>query len=108
MCSRHQPLNGGYSEPYGLDPQEQALLADYVLRPYDVLMEARWEDHRIKVRIPSALGPRDAGNQARELHPGFVDLRADEVLPPTVVPDSATLPEWMTWAGIPMPDEPQP
>lgn len=46
-----------------------------LLRPYRVFMEARWEEgERFTVRIPAALGPHDARNQARELRPGASPL----------------------------------
>jgi hypothetical protein len=48
-------------------------------RPFLVLMEERWDEgNRIKVRIPAAIGPRDAKQQAAELRPGFVALQAED------------------------------
>ena len=66
MSSRHQPAHGADS------PDQR--------KPYSVLMEARWEEgDRIKVRVPSAYGPRDAKNQAQFEHPDYVSLDATEI-----------------------------
>lgn len=40
--------------------------------PYFVILDARWEKHRVKARIAAAYGPRDAINQAEYDHPGYV------------------------------------
>jgi len=94
------PLNGAGAEH--VDP-------DWRPRPFRVFVCDRWDpDHRFYVNVAAAIGPNDAFNQVRESHLHVSVLRADEVLPVDVVPDSATLPEWMAWTGIPMPDEPQP
>jgi hypothetical protein len=67
MSGRHQPLHGA-------DSAEA-----WVPRPFLVLMEHRYEEgERIKVRVPAAIGPRDAKQQAAELRPGYVALQAED------------------------------
>ena len=63
MCSSHRPEAGADSE--------------WQPRPFVVVMEDQ-DDFRIKVRIPAAIGRRDAMNQARDLRPGYVALDAKE------------------------------
>ena len=67
MCSRHRSsLNGADSE--------------YVLRPYVVWMGADEDEAKIKVRVSAAIGPRDAMGQARDTHPDWTPLGAEEVV----------------------------
>jgi len=68
MSSRHQPAHGA-------DSAEA-----WTPRAWDVLMCDRYdEDFRFMVRVDAAIGPRDAMNQAREIHPEGSPLRAEEV-----------------------------
>lgn len=56
---------------------------EYTLRPYHVLLCDRFdEDDQFSVTIPAALGPHDARNQARELHPRASILKAELIEPP--------------------------
>lgn len=65
MSGRAQPTQGADS------PDQR--------KPYSVLMEARFEEgDRIRVRVPSAYGPRDAKNQAQLDNPDYVSLDANE------------------------------
>jgi len=66
MSGRHQP-------EHGADSAEA-----WVPRPFLVLMEHRWNDDRIKVRVAAAIGPRDAKAQARDLRPEYVPLQAED------------------------------
>jgi hypothetical protein len=65
MSGRHQPTAGA-------DSAEA-----WQPRPFVVVMEDYDED-RINVRIPAAIGPRDAENQARDLRPGYMVLGVKE------------------------------
>jgi hypothetical protein len=56
VCSAHQPLNGADSGYVATD--------EYLLRKYRVLV--RHDDARYYVTVPSALGEKDATNQAME------------------------------------------
>jgi hypothetical protein len=103
MSGRFQPTNGADS--------------DYTLRHYRVLLEdddgigdRKWVD------VAAAMGPRDAQNQAKLDNPYYVALKAElvddyadaryaadeaaETAWKESVPESATFPEWMDWAGM--------
>lgn len=77
--------------------------------PWVVLMEDDDGD-RINVRIAAAIGRRDAYGQARDLHPYYTPLRAEEAerdhadaelqRAKDEVPAEATFDEWKRWAGI--------
>ena len=63
MCSRHADA--------GADSPES-----YVLKPYKVEVCDRYDpDMKWTVYVPKALGPNDARNQAKELHPNASPLR---------------------------------
>lgn len=66
-------------------------------RPWLVLMEDD-DGGRYTVRVPAAIGRHDAKSQARDMRPDLAVLNAEEE-----VPTEATFPEWMDFAGIPMP-----
>jgi hypothetical protein len=67
MCTSQQPLTWADSE--------------WNPRPFRVLMCDRYEpDIRFEVRIPRAIGPNDARNQARELYPSASPLREWEAV----------------------------
>lgn len=62
MCDSRRPENGADSE--------------YTLRPYRVLLCDRYEPEiRFEARIPAAMGPNDAKNQARLMYPGASPLK---------------------------------
>ena len=85
MCESRAPDNGADSERYEL-------------KHYRVLMCDTFapDDGRFWVDIPTAMGPHDAANQARELKPGHSALKSEEV-----IPEEATFEEWLDWAGVP-------
>jgi hypothetical protein len=67
--ANHSPLNGAGAD--SVDPAWNPT-------PWSVLMEHRWmEGDRIRVRIPSAIGPHDAKSQAAHKAPEYVALMAE-------------------------------